>query len=445
MSFTVRPSPLRPVNTITLHVERCAPNYCLTLGDRLCKINHNNVRFLIKIYYNVYVISPENRSLDSLPLTRSQRRVLDAFKTDATFSCNALALHLGLTRTTVAGALKKLQKLRLIEQLPGTQGNSPVRGRPSLLYRLRVPTGFLGGITVGRRHICAGLANANGELIETREEAIALGETAGAIAARGNRLLHDLLTTNSGTIESILGIGLGLPGPIDTSSRIVTAKSVLPEWAGVDYLEMVHREFPVPLHILNDATLGLIGEANYGVAQGIENVIYLKVSTGIGAGILTQGHVYMGGRGTAGEIGHIPTDPHGRICHCGCRGCLETVASIPAVLSSLDLVLGDNPTPKMLFDEYRRDNRSVVRAVHEAAREIGKAVSMMCNLLNPDMVILGGRMPTIGNDFTDTVTQVVQNTAIVPNGESVQITLPALHQRSEIYGAIHIARQSLLP
>ena len=142
----------------------------------------------------------------------------------------------------------------------------------------------------------------------------------------------------------MVGVGLGLPGPVHRPSGELGNSTILPGWAGTRAAEAVAEALGLAVEVENDANLGALGEWMWGAGRGADHMAYVKASTGIGAGFIVAGAPYVGAGGTAGELGHTVVDPGGPICRCGNRGCLETFAGAPAILGSLRDVHGDGLT-----------------------------------------------------------------------------------------------------
>ena len=146
----------------------------------------------------------------------------------------------------------------------------------------------------------------------------------------------------------------------------------------------------------NDANLGALGEWMWGAGRGADHMAYVKAATGIGAGFIIAGAPYVGAGGTAGEIGHTVVDPAGPICRCGNRGCLETLAGAPAVLGSLRDVHGERLTLPDAVALALKGDAGCARAIADAGSAIGTAVATLCNLLNPQRIVVGGDLGAAG-------------------------------------------------
>ena len=137
---------------------------------------------------------------------------------------------------------------------------------------------------------------------------------------------------------------MALPGPVDHARGALHTSPILSGWANVDAAAELEKRIDVPVHLDNDANLGALAEVTLGAGRNVRSAAYIQMSSGIGAGMIVDGRPYHGHRGIAGEIGHVLVDEQGQICRCGNRGCLETLASGPALVALLRPSHGDGLT-----------------------------------------------------------------------------------------------------
>src|SRR5262249_40496180 len=175
---------------------------------------------------------------------------------------------------------------------------------------------------------------------------------------------------------------MGLPGPIDRESGLVHSQPILPSWVGPAPAARREERLGLPVHLDNDANVGALGESTFGAGRGTHVMAYLRLSAGIGAGLVINGRPFRGAKGIAGEIGHVLVDPQGPICRCGNRGCLETFASPPALCELLRRSHGPMTVPRLLALAAEGDAGSR-RVIHDAGRGVGPPVAARCNFINP--------------------------------------------------------------
>jgi predicted NBD/HSP70 family sugar kinase len=217
-------------------------------------------------------------------------------------------------------------------------------------------------------------------------------------------LIYDIASQTGDGPEELTSIGLGIPRMVDPRTQQLTPP-LLPPWENVadpalritERLQEIgrHRGASLPadlqVRLDNDATLGALAESTYMYPQK-ETLVYIKASTGVGAGIVISGRVFRGRRGVAGEIGHTVVDRNGRFCLCGGRGCLETIIGASSLLDHARTALGGRSPTSLndLVDKARQGNAVCRRVLREAAFQLGLAVGDLCNVLNPDVVVIGG-------------------------------------------------------
>jgi predicted NBD/HSP70 family sugar kinase len=186
----------------------------------------------------------------------------------------------------------------------------------------------------------------------------------------------------------------------------------------------------------NDANLGALAESTWGGGRDASGLVYLKLATGIGAGVVLDGRLFEGAGGTAGEIGHTSLDETGDICRCGSRGCLETYASGTAIAGLLSRSLGEPLTLDDVLARAVEGDPGCRRALADAGRHIGAAVADLCNLINPERIVVGGSMAVAGDVLLDPLREAVGLRAIPSAAEDVEIVLGELGERAELLGAV---------
>jgi predicted NBD/HSP70 family sugar kinase len=179
---------------------------------------------------------------------------------------------------------------------------------------------------------------------------------------------------------------------------------------GIDATAEMEQRLGLPVQVENDANLGALAEFVWGSGKGHSDIIYVKLSSGVGAGLLLNGRLHRGTGGTAGEIGHTPAQNGTAICRCGSRGCLETVASARAIAEQIGSSRGEPTSTKELLELMASGDEAVGRLVGEAGREIGVALAWLCNLINPDCVIVGGDLSAAGELITEPILESIADT-----------------------------------
>jgi predicted NBD/HSP70 family sugar kinase len=292
------------------------------------------------------------------------------------------------------------------------------------------------GIDFGKRHLSVAVSDLSHEILaETSREMpddYAAEEGMGAAA----ELARQALKKAGVARDRVLGVGLGLPGPIHSSTGTVGSSSILPGWVGIRPADEMARRLSLPVHVENDANLGALAEFVWGAGRECSSFAYLKVATGIGAGLVFEGQLFHGAGGTAGEIGHTTIDEAGDICRCGNRGCLETLAAAPAITGLLSRGLGEQLEPDEVIERAASGDAGSARALADAGRHIGVAVANLCNLFNPERVVVGGSIGAAGDLLLDAMRESVRLRAIPSAAEDVEIVPSELGERAELLGAV---------
>ena len=228
---------------------------------------------------------------------------------------------------------------------------------------------------------------------------------------------------------------MGLAAPINRATGEIAAEGILPGWHGIRPAAEMQARLGVPVELENDANVGALGEKVFGAARGVDDLIYVRVSAGIGAGLILGGRPYRGFRGVAGEIGHVLADPAGPICRCGNRGCLETVASPVAVAALLERSTGTRVSLARVLELVAAGDRGARRAVADAGEAIGRALSMLVNVLNPEVVVVGGDLAPAGPVLLDAMRAAIERHGVAPAAGAVRVTAGTLGDRAEVLGA----------
>ena len=251
------------------------------------------------------------------------------------------------------------------------------------------------------------------------------------------------------------GIGIGVPGPVDFFMGTLISPPIMPGWDQYPIVQTIQQWFPSANVVVdNDVNVMALGEAYQGAGKGIQNLIFVKIGTGIGAGIICEGKMYRGSNGCAGDIGHIGVKGSEVLCHCGNRGCLEAVAAGPAIAQQ-SLIKAREKNSKFLLDLYEK-NGQVIQAedVGEAARQgdpvaidmirqsghfVGEVLAGMVNFYNPEMIVIGGGVSNIGNNLLSSIRQTVLNRSLPLATRDLQIVFSKIGMNSGVIGAVNLA------
>jgi len=201
----------------------------------------------------------------------------------------------------------------------------------------------------------------------------------------------------------------------------------------------------LPVVLDNDATCAAWGECRAGAAVGKRDVVVVTLGTGIGGGIVSEGRLLRGAHGFAGEIGHTTLDESGALCYCGNRGCLETVASGPAILQLVSNGRAETLTLSRVIELAAEGDVRCRRAISDAGREIGVAVAGLCNLINPERVIVGGLLSRGGDLVLQPIRDSIRRHAVQAAAEGVEVVPAVFIERAELMGSLALALRAWNP
>jgi predicted NBD/HSP70 family sugar kinase/biotin operon repressor len=369
----------------------------------------------------------------------NRENVVRALQTLGVASRADIARWTGLSRSTVSSIVSELHADGLVVDRQDGGREVAGSGRPPALIALDPSAGYALGIDFGKRHLAVALADLSHELLGERWVEMADDYEAGEGMSTAAGLVERLVEESGADPGRVIGVGMGIPGPVLVSG-MVGSSAILPGWAGTSPQERMEELLELPVRVGNDANLGALAEFTWGAGRGSCSVVYLKLATGIGAGIVIDGRLFEGAGGTAGEIGHTTIDETGDICRCGNRGCLETYAGAAAIASLLSRSFGEELDPEQVVSRAGDGDPGCRRALADAGRHIGVAVANLCNLVNPERIVVGGSMGHAGALLLDPLTESVRLRAI-PSAADVEIVPGELGERAELLGAVALVLQ----
>lgn len=367
-----------------------------------------------------------------------------------------IAQDTGLSRTTVSNIIDTLLQEGFVRE-GDLLDAAPSGGRRAMLVHFNADAGRILGLDVGRTHLALIMTNLQAEIIARRSGPFEM--------ARGPEVcLPQLFAEVCAFVEStgvpwshIVGIGVGIPGPLDSQQHTLSAPPGLPTWDGVDVWQALHQAFKVPLYLDNDANMGALSESRYGAGVGSDSLAYVKIGTGIGAGLIFNGQIYRGHSGSAGELGHVTLDENGPRCSCGNRGCLETLAGAHAIVNDarrgLSLLRGKParqfPGQSGLAGRDEVDISEVIQAaqngdaaswaaLEHAGERVGVALAGLINLFNPSLIIIGGGVAHAGEIFLAPLRRSASSSSLPAAWKGTRILPGKLDDSAVALGAVSL-------
>jgi predicted NBD/HSP70 family sugar kinase/biotin operon repressor len=368
---------------------------------------------------------------------RNRRQLLRLLRENGSLSQAEIARKTGLSRTTVSTLVAELRAAGLVVDSGAERGEVGAQGgRPPVMLALDDSAGAAVGVGVGHGRVRVAVANLAGAVLAEHAREMDVEADASATLEVAAGMVDEALTEAGVAPGLALGVGLGLPGPIDRASGVVASGSILPGWQGVRAADELGRRLGLTVELDNDTNLAALAETLWGAGRGCSHVVYLDVSTRIGCGIVVGGQVLRGARGIAGEIGHTVVNSSGPVCSCGSRGCLETVAAAPAIAELLRLRHREQLSLAQVVALAAGGDPGCQRALADVSSEIGIAVANVCNLLNPERVIVGGTLSQGGELVLDPIRQAVRRATGQFTTPMTAVAAAELGERATVLGAL---------
>jgi len=315
----------------------------------------------------------------------NRRVIIEAIRLHGELTRAELARLTALTPQTVSNIVAELEQAELLtSRQPRKQG----RGQPAIPVTLNPASAFSIGIHLDHQTLLIVLVDLTGE-IHFRRLMLVQKPQPDATLARIAEVLAEIKQQLGARWQKVLGIGVVMPGPFGVEGISSVGPTTLHGWEEVDIAARLAEMSNLPVTLENDATVAAIGERFHGVARHLNSFIYLYIGTGLGAGIIMDGHVYSGHAHNAGEVGHVVVEPGGRACYCGNHGCLERYVSLQAAYEFCGL----DPMTALPEDLLAVDPALFDRWIETMLTPLRQAINMLECIFDAESVIIGGMMP----------------------------------------------------
>ena len=356
-----------------------------------------------------------------------------------------LARQMELTRSAVTSIVADLELVGLVRE---TEDGPASGGRKPIMLEINPRRGYVVGIDMGATHLGVQVADFAAHVLEEIEITFNVDDGPQQCLPVVDRLVRELLQVEHMSLQEILAVGIGVPGPVVAEAGMVSSPPIMPGWDSFPIRSHLEKLWGCPVSLGNDAELGALGEWAYGAGRGEQNLAYLKVGSGVGAGLLLDGQIYRGTTGCAGEIGHITIQEKGPLCTCGSRGCLEALAGGRAIarkaqeavrsgrrtqLASIGL---EQITARDVAAAARLGDLVAQQIITEAGAYLGIAVASLVNLINPGMVVVGGGVAQMGDLLLEPIRNAVRERSLRSAAQAVRINAAVLGRRSSGIGAV---------
>ncbi len=311
------------------------------------------------------------------------------------------------------------------------------------------------GVDLGGTHIRAILTDRQGHKKARAQHQTRAQEGPQAVIQRILQTIAEVLANTDH--QQIAAIGVGVPGPVDPKTGTLYDPPNLPGWTAIPLAQYIMAAYPIPTFVDNDANVAALGEHRFGAGQGVDDMVYITVSTGIGGGIISGGRLIEGAHGFAGEIGHQVLDPNGPWCGCGQRGHMEAFASGTAIARDAQQILRQGTASKMLelagsveevtaktVTEAAAQGDEVAREIlQRAAFYIGLGLVNVLHILEPQRILIGGGVSQAGDLLFQPVRETVRQHVMSKVYHGVEILPAALGADVGLLGAVALALSRL--
>lgn len=344
----------------------------------------------------------------------------------------------GLSRTAVAGRVDALADGRFVVSQP--DGSNEGRGRPAERFALNPHQGVMLMADCGATGMRVGLFDAARNLLAESYEAFDISTGPDAILSRIVDRFDDVLARRKGPVDQVLGVGVALPGPVDQRLRRVIRPPIMPGWHNFDISGFFAEHYACPILVEKDTNAMAFGEHRKQHAH-VNDLIFVKLGTGIGTGLIVNGDLYRGADGAAGDIGHMPLNrspsPEEPICRCGNHGCVEAYASGWALVRDLSSAGRAVSSVNDVVAAVRSGDPLALSLVKRASQVVGQAVSDIVHMFNPRMVVFGGQLAELDEIVLATAREAIYGRALPLTTRNLEVVTmgiedPGVHGLAEL-------------
>lgn len=387
-------------------------------------------------------------------LTADEMQLLETTFWSAGGSRHGMAERLGFSRSKANALIAGLVDQGLLAEA-GLQRSSG--GRRAENLQISGSLGVLVGVDIGATSLDLAVLGPDLQPLAQHAEPADVGHGPGVVLARVSVLMRELVARCGLDASKVMGIGIGVPGPVNFQIGQLVNPPLMPAWDGFSIREALREDYAAPVFVDNDVNLMALGEL-WRLRRTLSNFLVIKVGTGIGCGIVCHGEVYRGAAGSAGDVGHICVDQEGPRCHCGNVGCVEMMAAGPAI-ARMAVHAAEAGESAMLAERLRAQGRLDALDVAHAGRAgdaaanaiiqragslLGQMLASVVNFFNPSHVFIGGGITHIGPLFLAAVRQSVYQRSLALSTRHLEIQYTPLGAQAGLIGAGVLAMQETL-
>ncbi|MEV4309874.1 ROK family transcriptional regulator [Nonomuraea sp. NPDC049624] len=348
----------------------------------------------------------------------------------------------GLARSTVSLRLDALLRHRWV--LPADEAISS-GGRPAAMFAFNRTARLVLAADLGVTHERVAITDLGGTVLAERTADAPIGEGPEATLGRLARTFADLLDESGRDLADVCGAGIGLPGPVEYPTGRPVNPPLMPGWDRFPVPEWLGERLGVPVFVDNDVNIMALGEQRAG-RQATGQLVFVKIGTGIGCGVISDGRLHRGAQGAAGDIGHIrvATADDDVLCHCGNVGCLEALAGGAALAARISATGVPAAGGRDVVALLRAGNRDAAQLVRQAGREIGDVLATIVNFFNPAAIVIGGDLADAGEHLLAGVREAIYKRSLPLATQHLRIQVSELGDRAGVIGAAVMVLEHVL-
>jgi predicted NBD/HSP70 family sugar kinase len=338
----------------------------------------------------------------------------------------------GLARSTVS---QRLDALLTQEWIVPTAEAISSGGRPAVAFTFNRAARIVLAADIGATHARVAVTDLAAEVLAERTADLPVDRGPEATLDWLVQAFTALIAETGHDLDQLCGVGVGLPGPVEHSTGRPINPPIMPGWDGFDVPAWLGERLGAPVLVDNDVNIMALGE-HWAARPGVHDLVFIKIGTGIGCGIITDRRLHRGAQGAAGDIGHIRVSSSPDVaCRCGNTGCLEAIAGGAAIASTLRRTGVEAANGRDVVRLVRAGNTHAIQAVRAAGREIGDVMASIVNFFNPSVIVLGGDVALAGEHVLAGIREVVYSRSLPLATQHLTVEASDLGDRAGVIGA----------
>ncbi len=384
-------------------------------------------------------------------ITPHQAEIIQALRRRGVISRTDIARLTGWSRAKITTEVGLLIDKGFVKEVG--DGKSEGGRRPRLL-NINNELCYVVGVDIGATSLDLALADVCGQVLQRRSEPADVHNAPEIVLGRCSQIILEMSQAQGIQPDTIYAIGVGVPGPVEFARGILVAPPLMPKWENYPIRDFFKATFPSAMVVVdNDVNIMALGELRAGQGISLEHFIFVKIGTGIGAGIVSNGKIHRGANGCAGDIGHICVDKQGSVCRCGNTGCLEAMAGGPAIAERAAIAArkGESPAlalrleanggilrPEDVGAAYREGDRASVEIIQSSGRMIGEVLAGLVSFFNPSRIFVGGGVTNLGDQLLSSIRQAVLKGSLPLATRHLVIDYSNMGAEAGVIGAIFL-------